>query len=468
VWLLFRHPVAVGLDGYFYVLQIESLYEKGTLFSRSSTPLVIYLLSALKFLINDSVLAIKLGSLLFHLALVAGVYAIVESLTRSKFHALCGTIIVAASSVHLYLLAEYVANAGGLALFVWGAYFTIRAAGTRKTSWAVSAIICFAGAGLSHRSLGLIIGALLGGWLVYYLSTAAAAGRGRKLCAGALGLALFLSPSVLAWQTFIVLPERVRELLLTSPRLPVGRVAIPEKFLLLVCSVVFLFVLIKKDRNERGPRTNMVLGSVVIMSLLLTINPFLDRSAGWSSASERISAFAYVQLAVLLPTLLWLLSPFARRLWLPSLTVICFAALSLTLPLPYGLRDGYLRHRANLLHELKQKRPALADVQTVIAPHGDQFLITYALGVPAQQRMTPHAERPTAHWLVQESDAVKVDSVAGVIVLNEQRSTLLVPDEHLDAWLRATAMKERFELTNANPHLVDRIMSLGGVYRVGR
>lgn len=466
VWLLFRHPVAVGLDGYFYVLQVENLYNDGTLYFRSSTPLVIYLLSALKFVINDTVFALKVGALLFHGALVGGVYAILVSLTRSRLHAMCGTLIGAASSVHLFMLAEYVANAGGLALFVWGVYFAIRVAQTGKTLLKISAVSCFTCAALSHRSLLFIIGALAVASLIYYLIAGVEASRGRKLWAGGIALVLFISPSVLALQPFIVLPELVRDSVLALPQLPVGRVATVEKCLLLVCSVLFLLVTFRKHR-PLPLHTKVVLGSVVMLSLLVTINPFLDRGNGWSRASERISALAYVQLAVLLPALVWLLSPFARRLWLLGpLTAICFAAFSVTKPLPYGLRDDYLRHRVSLLNDLTAKRDAVADVRTVIAPHGDQFVITYALGVTAHQRVRKSEDLTMAHWLVQDLGGVDVESFEGLIVLNEERSTFLVPDKHLDALLRARPTKDGLELTKANPHLMNRFMSLAGAYRV--
>ncbi len=460
VWLLFRHPVAVGLDGYFYVLQVEGLHNNGSLYFRSSSPFVIYLLSALKFVVNDTVLTLKFASLFFHVALVGGVYAILVSLTRSKLHAMCGTLIVDASSVHLFMLSEYLANAAGLAFFVWGAYFTIRAVQTRKILLTISAISCFACAGLSHRSLAFIIGALAVVSLIYYLMVVAE----RRMWAGVIAAALFVSPSILAVQSFIVLPEVVRNSLLASPQLPIGRVAILEKFLLLVCSLLFLFVKFKKNLR-RQPLTSVVLGSVTMLSLLVTINPFLNRSAGWSSASERISALAYVQLAVLLPAMLWLLSPFAKRiLLLLPLVAICFAALSLAKPLPHGLRDDYLRDRTSLLNELREKRHAMADVRTVIAPHGDQFVITYALGVPAQQRVRTGEDGAMAHWLVQGFDGLNSDSVKGLIVLNEK--TFLVPDKHLDALLRSKSIKAGLELTKENPHLTDRIMSLAGTYRV--
>ena len=465
VWLLLRHPVAVGLDGYYYVLQVESLSNTGTLFFGNSTPLVIYLLSALKFFVDDTVVGIKLGALLFHVAIAAGVYAILESLTRSKLHAMCGTLIVVASSVHLFMLSEYVANAGGLAFLVWGVYFTLRTAQAGKMLWKFSAIICLLCAGLSHRSLAFMIAALAIVCLIYYSMTAAELGHNLRLWAGAIGLALFISPVVLSTQTFVVLPSVVRDSLLIWPQFPVARVAILEKLLLLVCSLLFLFIKFKK-KSRTQHLTHLALGTLVMLSLLLTINPFLDRSRGWLSASERISALGYVQLALLLPGLFWLQSRSFRQRWLCPLTAMVFAALSLAMPLPHGLRDDYLLDQANLLDELTEKRRSLSGLQRVIAPHGKQFLITYALGVPAQQRVREGEDPAMAHWMIQRLDAGDLTSVEGVVVLSEERSIYLVPDKHLDAWLRVRPIKEAFELTKANPHLMDRIISGTGSYRV--
>jgi hypothetical protein len=359
-----------------------------------------------------------------------------------------------------------VANAGGLALFVWGVYFTIRVVRTGKTVWTLGAISCFACAALSHRSLGFIIGVFIVTSLIYFLMTDAKADRGRKLWVGGIALVLFISPSVLAVQPFVVLPELVRNSLLAFPQLSVGRVATLEKSMLLVCSVLFLFVALRKDQSL-PLLTNVLFGSIALLSMVVTVNPLLDRGNGWSSASERISALAYVQLAVLLPALLWLLSPFARRLWLVGpLTAICFAVFSVTYPLPYGLQDHYLRDRMSLLNDLTAKRHALADVRTVIAPHGDQFVITHTLGVSAQQHVRKVEDLTMAHWLIQHSHRVDVDAVEGLIILNEERSTFLVPDNNLDAMLRARPIKEMLELTKTNPHLVNRIMSLNGAYRV--
>ncbi|HEY0100633.1 MAG TPA: hypothetical protein VGB76_16930 [Pyrinomonadaceae bacterium] len=467
-YLLFRYPVAVGVDGYYYVLQVENLHDRGTLFFPNSTPLVIYLLVALKFFVSSTVLAIKVGSFLFHLALAAGVFALLKTLTRSRMHAMCGTLIIGASSVHLFMLSEYIAHSGGLALLVWGAYFTVRAVRTGNTWWKGGAVIALVLASLSHRSCIFMIAVLAVMLFIYHLiMTPVRVNRRRTLTAGAVGLAFFISPLVFAGQTFVALSPEVRDESLASPGLSFGRVAILEKCLLLLCSLLFLVISFKHSRR-RQTFVYKVLGTISVLSLLMTLNPFLDRSGGWLSASERISALAYIQLAILLPGLFWLLSPSVGRLARPLCvaSVICFSAFSLVISLPYGLRDDYLHDRIRLIKSLTEQRQALTHLRRVIAPHGEQFVITYSLGVPAQQRVTPGEDLSTTHWLLQHFDRRNLNSVEGVIVLDEQQSTFIVPDKHLDAILRAMPLWEGLELTKANPHLIDRILSGTNTYRL--
>ena len=44
-------------------------------------------------------------------------------------------------------------------------------------------------------------------------------------------------------------------------------------------------------------------GAIALMSLLVTLNPFLNRETGSLSVAERLSLLAYIQLAILMPTL---------------------------------------------------------------------------------------------------------------------------------------------------------------------
>src|SRR5690349_15033353 len=89
-YILFSYPVAVGVNGYFYVLQINQVANSGHLFFPTHTPLPIYLLTALRFLTGNAVAAIKVFGLLLQAALCLGVFALTGSTLRSVWLGLLG------------------------------------------------------------------------------------------------------------------------------------------------------------------------------------------------------------------------------------------------------------------------------------------------------------------------------------------------------------------------------------------
>lgn len=66
---LFSYPVAVGADGYYYVLQINELLKNHHLYYPSNTPIIFWILAALTLVTKNAVVAIKLGSIAFNLCL---------------------------------------------------------------------------------------------------------------------------------------------------------------------------------------------------------------------------------------------------------------------------------------------------------------------------------------------------------------------------------------------------------------
>ena len=115
VYLLFRHSVAVGIDGYYYVLQIDSLYAHRGLFFPNIMPVGLYLLAAMRAWTGNPVLALKLGALASHLSLCLGVYVLLKSFTKSHVYALCGVLIITTSNLHAFLLSEFLSNSFALA-----------------------------------------------------------------------------------------------------------------------------------------------------------------------------------------------------------------------------------------------------------------------------------------------------------------------------------------------------------------
>lgn len=195
VYLLFRYSAAVGVDGYYYVLQIESLYAHRGLLFPTTTPLGLYLLKAIRSWTNDPTSALKLGALAFHLSICLGIHTLVKLVTRSRLYALCGTAIVATSNLHLFFLSEFLSNSVAIACLIWSACFAFLAK-QRKGK------LAFAGTGLcasiaifSHRSSIFLLAVFAGSFGLFRLIAFPDSTRSRKVIGWALLATLaFCSP----------------------------------------------------------------------------------------------------------------------------------------------------------------------------------------------------------------------------------------------------------------------------------
>jgi hypothetical protein len=242
--------------------------------------------------------------------------------------------------------------------------------------------------------------------------------------------------------------------------LTLGRLALLEKTLLLVGSAsLLLFIRDGEDRRRR--LVYRVSGAIALMSLLITLNPFLNRENGSLSIAERVSLLAYIQLAILLPLLFSLSSSILTRWALPACLAasVLFSAVSLQLIPPKGLSDEYLARRAELIDTLKKNQGSLDGVKLVIAPHGDQFVVTEVLGIPSQQKLTGN-EQVIPYWLLQRFSNVYGRDRDGAIKLDEE--TLLVRHDRLDELLGALDISEIRQTLPDNPHLIGRLVKQEG------
>ena len=440
VYLLFRHPVAVGIDGYYYVLQIQSLYAHRGLFFPSITPVGLYLLTAMRAWTSNPVVALKLGALASHLSLCLGVYVLLKLLTKSNVYALCGVLIIATSNLHAFLLSEFLSNSIAISFLIWSACFAVminRRAGTLAVT---AAGLCALLAIFSHRSGVFLLAVFVVSFVLFRLMTCSDATTFRKATGLGVTVALFFAP-------LLIEPVQI---------LTLGRLALLEKTLLLVGSVsLLLFIRESESRNRLMYRLS---GAIALMSLLVTLNPFLNRETGSLSVAERLSLLAYIQLAILVPSLFWLLKPMLGRWALPACLALSvfFSAISLQIRPPVGLSNEYLSRRAELIDTLRKHQRTLDEVKLVIAPHGDQFVVTDVLGVPSQQKWASN-QQDIPYWLLQRFSNVHQRNGDGTIKLDEE--TLLVRDDRLDELLGSLDISEIRRTLPNNPHLIGRLVT---------
>lgn len=452
---LWAYPVAAGIDGYYYVIQIESLRTRGLFYYPVRTPLILYALTGVSHFTGDPVLAVKLAAVTLHALLCVGLFALILDATRSALLGALGSLIAVVSGLHFYMLAEYVNQLGAITLLVWGAWCAVRFTATRRVAWLVVAGVCLLGVLYSHRSaLPLVCLIAVSAYLGYNLLTSPEGGRRRALILIAL---VFCAPALVAAQPFFAVPAGLRAEIMPLPSPSFLSVATEEKLALLVVAPACLLVAVR--RRFVSGAASCILAAVALSSLFVTVNPFLNSARGLVSITGRLSCLAYIQVAVLVPGLIWLASLMNRKL---CLLILLFAGLLLTSSarrLPAGLRPSYLAERTRLVNELPKHREALVPGSIVIAAHGDEFVVTALLGTPAQQRW-PHANRqPNVYWLLHQFGARSQPSETIVLTIETDGSaTALVRDDELRRQLDLMRPAEKYALMRRNPQLYEHVI----------
>jgi hypothetical protein len=462
-FVLLRYPVAVGIDGYYYVLQVHELLARGQLYFPTGTPLVFYVLAALAALTGDTVLAIKIGSIALNLALCAGLYALVSYSTRSRWLGVLACSIAAVSAMHFYMVAEFIKNLCAVALLVWCWWAAIRAVRDRRLCWTITAAVLFIAAVCSHRSAWALASAIFAfGVLLRPLFTKDYLNR-RKVPALLAAIFLAISPALVAAQPFIGLPEWLGREVLARPQWPVhlgSPFGTLEMTALLVVSPLTLLLLRRLSEIPPTPHFTTIMGGVALWSLLITLNPFLNHDVRQLGVVGRLDHLMYVQLGILIPGLIWLTSHAQRKALVVLLPLTAlFLVVSGLSPLPKGLRPQYALNRSQMIRALSEHRQQLGLSPLVIAQHGDEFVVTWALGVPAQQRLPDDTDGHTVYWLlhhVRQSDLTN----SMIVVMEEEDDfcLVLVRHEELTQWLSIMTEAEQNQLLTYNPQLEGRLL----------
>jgi hypothetical protein len=294
--------------------------------------------------------------------------------------------------------------------------------------------------------------AVITGWLM---------GTNRRYKWVALIVSLFLlcAPLLISMQPFLALPTWLRREFINIPQWPFRRLDVAEGLLLLVASSLTLFLITRAKRQTETGITRHVFATVALWSFLITLNPFLNHHTGFQGIVGRLSSIQYIQAAILLPGLIWLLTPIYRYSYVFVL-ILCFGLLllSVTAPLPYGVRPEYLADREKLVGQLPSQHQRLCDSPFVIAPHGEQFVVTSILGVPAQQRPPLASQYQCTYWLLHrvKKSVLKDERVVFISGENDLLS-VLIEDNELRQLLNTVPVGERRRLLGANPHLREAV-----------
>lgn len=458
---LFRFPVAVGVDGYYYILQITHLKSGGRLYFPSSTPSLLYILAGVTYLIRDPVLAVKVSSITLHALLCLGIFAVVTTLTKSHWLGILGAALASISGVHFYLVSEYINNLGALTSLVWSSWFVLRAVETRRKMWVLASGLTVLVSISSHRSaLMLVLLIVASAVLVYLLLGVSAVTRTKRLILVGTILFLWSAPAILSLQPFIHLPGWLASQLSFIPKVQFasqfGTPAEAEHIILLLITPLTLFALFLRRRKGQFNLSCIVLGSISLFGILITINPFFNNTGG-AGLTWRLGILAYIQVAILVPGLCWL-----AALWRHNfpLLIMAFVAplmvASACHPYPSGLQTEFLAKRVILAEHLPYCRQQLEAAPLVISPHGDEFLVTWALGAPSQQQPPVNSTSKTIYWLLRNVRPQSLEpSMIVVVRTPDERYVVLVKDYDVRRKL-ILPTKESAQLLLDNYQLLER------------
>lgn len=456
--LLTHYPVAVGRDGYYYVLQVDSLFSQGKLYYSTSAALILYLLTGLKHLIGDTVLAIKVGSVSLHAMLSLVVFWLTVLCTRSMWRGVLASALIVFPSFHCFMIAEFIKNMGAIVLLILSACLIAHGAWTKRILWTAWSVASLAAATLCHRSaLPIAITMGLSTFLIRAVLRAETfKGAAIRLIAGI--LTIWGMVPVIVAQPVISLPEWIASEMLLIPDWPIRRVAFIERFILLLLAPPILALTIRE--TKRLPRiASIVYGSFALWSLSIPLNPFLNNNKGWLGITGRLSALTYILIAILVPGLFFLIH--SNRRWIVR-SIACAVGLLLVMtlftPLPLGLSRDYLANRSEMIKNLPTYSHTLGDSPIVLAVHGDQFVVTSILGVPSQQKVPDGSQYRSLYWLLHH---VEPSIVNGTMLVVAQDSgefrTVLVESNDLTLLIRSLPADRLRHLIQSNPHLYDSI-----------
>jgi hypothetical protein len=450
---LLQSSVATGIDGYYYVLQVETLRNQGHLYFATHTPLVLWLLAALSYLTQDTILAIKIGAVVMHLFLALGVMALLTAITRNAWFGVCGLLIATLAGLHFFFISEFLSQLGALAFLVWAAWAAAEFVRRKKAGWLGLSLLFLLGAIFSHRStIGLVV---LNGFTVSaaYLLTNDRFSRRFRLLSCAIVMVLFGLPLAWVWQPLWSVPQELKNELLKIPRLPFRQVDLAERWMSSAAVVMTTFTWFRCRQVLLNNAAGLTLVSMALWSCLITLNPFLNHQTGVVGIVGRLGMMTYLQAAIAVPLLLALLFEVSGRMvFLTGLFFLPFLALSYFAPLPLSLRKEYLQDRDSLVAELPKLRAQLCEKPFIVARHGDEFLVTAVVKVPSQQK-PPVEQQQCVYWLIYQPPAVSLVGPSSIATPNND--FVLVEDRNLKLTLASVSQQQYRQLLAANSHLRD-------------
>jgi hypothetical protein len=455
--LLLQYDTPVGIDGYYYVVQVRSFLENGAFHYPTNTPFVLYLMSIAAKLSGDVVIGVKATSIFLHTVLSFSLFALVASLTKSMWTGLLASAVSVLSTTHLIWMGEFLNQLGGLAFFFLGA--ACLSQNPKSNFWRVAALVFFIISVFCHKSIVFLVAVWLSLALLFHTLKKIRSSRLSVLKICAVILFCLCLPAVAARQA-ASMPQQISETVLSTPRIPIKRTAFEEKLSLLFLAPLGLALCLKESPAKPLRWPHYVIGSAALFTILFTLNPFLSHEEDLMTISQRLDLLSYLQISVLLSGIVWLLSN-RRAALIISLSVISLLLLGNS-ALPIGFQRSFVARREALVNDLIRVRSKISANSVIIAPHGEQFLVTYATRMLSQKSaITNDGQEKNIAWLLFEAPCRA--SQNATLVSRSTSCALLVSENYP---LPVTDA-EKSQIILMNPHLknapgevIDKVLTM--------
>ncbi|MBA3465689.1 MAG: glycosyltransferase family 39 protein [Deltaproteobacteria bacterium] len=200
--ILTETPFPVGIDGYFYPIQLRSLLEHGGL-AYPASPLAFWMMAPLA-KATDPITGAKLGAALFTALIALPAYGVGTRLGGNRGTGLIAAALATTSAGSMFLTIEFVKNGIGLTIGLTALWLVLRAFERRSMLRIALALLAVIAAFLAHKSAAAFVIAIA---VPAALAEASSVGalRGRRLLY-ALGVLVVLA--AIALVLGIVSPER--------------------------------------------------------------------------------------------------------------------------------------------------------------------------------------------------------------------------------------------------------------------
>jgi len=451
--LLFHHDIAVGADGYYYVIQTSHLVEDGHLYFPTPSRGFLYIAAGMTRLVGNPINCIKMLSLTLHSLLVLGMFLLLRKLTASVWLGILGSTLAELSALHLYFIAEFNSNLCALTFLIWGLVFAgYGVALTSQFRWIhyTTGLLLLAAAGASHVSAIPLVAVVVACAAV----VSALLRGGRSAQVGLAGLTMaWLTPIWLAYLMPSKLPSWAENSFQTHASWPVVDVGRPEKLFLLLAAPLLL-ALIVTSTERFAHHTLFFVGTGAMFSLLVLLNPFLNFSGVTTNLPGRLSLLSYLLVSLLAPCLIWMVLQIAPR-WVPLAVclVLGFGVITTRSARPSGLGDEYLSRCEQLIVDLRSHAAELDRDSVVVARPGDDFVVTATLGIPSQWQVPINVKPEKTFWLIDHVPTQMLAPSMLELSFEDGSATVLATNQELVALLRTSNPKELKNLELYNPHL---------------